>query len=253
MNNLKEKIENLKVSENSLAIIFMGQAGFILKDSENKLYSVDVYFTDCCEREFGFKRLIPKLLDPKDIIFDYILVTHGHYDHFDVDAIPTLMDNGKTVLYGPKDAMQECEKLNISERTVEVSENDCFKVGNLNVKAVYCDHGELAPYAVGYIIEHAGKKIYLVGDSAYRPEKVAELKDENINLMFVPINGAFGNLNEEEAVKYVDIINPDIAVPCHFGNFAEHGGSVDKFNKLFSQAINGTQNLNLKIGDIFTL
>ncbi len=253
MSSLKEKINALKVKQGTLAVIFMGQAGFILKDSQNKLYSIDVYFSDCCEREFGFKRLIPKLLDPKELVFDYILVTHGHYDHFDVDAMPTLMDNDKTTLYGPKDAMDECQKLGINERTVEIAEKDSFKVGDLNVKAVYCDHGELAPYAVGYVIEHGCKKIYLVGDSAYKPEKISDLKDENIDLMFVPINGAFGNLNEEEAVKYVQLISPEIAVPCHYGNFKEHGGDVNKFNELFSKQIVNTKNLNLKIGDIFVL
>lgn len=253
MSSLKEKIDALNVKQGTLAVIFMGQAGFILKDSQNKLYSIDVYFSDCCEREFGFKRLIPKLLEPKELVFDYILVTHGHYDHFDLDAMPTLMDNDKTTLYGPKDAIQECEKLSINERTVEIAENDSFKVGNLNVKAVYCDHGELAPYAVGYVIEHGGKKIYLVGDSAYQPEKIAYLKNENVDLMFVPINGAFGNLNEQEAVKYVQLISPEMAVPCHYGNFKEHGGDVNKFNSLFSKETQNTKNLNLKIGDIFVL
>ena len=149
--------------------------------------------------------------------------------------------------------MDECQKLNNTERIIEVSENDTFKVGNLTVKAVYCDHGELAPYAVGYIIECGDKKIYLVGDSSYRPEKIADLKEEKINLMFVSVNGALGNLNKDEAVKYVELIKPQVAVPCHYGNFKEHGGDVNKFNEFFSKQIVNTKNLNLKIGDIFVL
>ena len=34
------KIQGVHNLENSLAVIFMGQAGFILKDSQNKLYSI---------------------------------------------------------------------------------------------------------------------------------------------------------------------------------------------------------------------
>ena len=29
----------------------------------------------------------------------------------------------------------------------------------------------------------------------------------------------------------VDIIKPKLAIPCHFWNFAEHGGEPDKFVK----------------------
>ena len=71
--------------------------------------------------------------------------------------------------------------------------------------------------------------------------------------MFVPINGAFGNLNEAEAVEYVKIIKPEIAVPCHYGNFAEHGGSVEKYNELFANAKLRCKNLNMKTGEYVDL
>ena len=248
--DLKNTIINLQVQEDMLAIIFMGQAGVILKDPQGKLYCIDVYFTDCCEREFGFKRLMPKLLAPSDLVFDYILTTHGHYDHFDVDAMPILMNNDKTRLYTTKDGIGECEKLGITSRVLRINKGDTLTIGNIKLTAVFCDHGELAPDAVGFLIEAYGKKIYLVGDSCYRPDKIEYLRKENINVMFVPINGAFGNLNEMEAVCYVDRIKPEKAVPCHYGNFAEHGGSVEKYNEIFAQRITDTQNVNMKIGDM---
>ena len=48
-------------------------------------------------------------------------------------------------------------------------------------------------------------------------------------MLILPINGAFGNLNSEEAAKVVSILKPKLAVPCHYWNFAEHGGDPQRF------------------------
>jgi len=252
MKEFAEKIRNLPVND-APALIFMGQAGFIIKDREGLLYAVDVYLSDCCEREFGFRRLIPKMLGPDEIAFDYILTTHAHYDHFDVDAVPVMMENGATKLYTTSGGLEEARRLGIADRACLIEEGGKYEIGNLMLTAVYCDHGELAPDAVGFLIELDGKKILLCGDTAFRPENISYLKDENVDFLFVPINGAFGNLNEREAVEYVKTIRPKTAVPCHYGNFKEHGGDVGLFCRLFDEQVEGVKNLVLNIGDIVYL
>ena len=59
----------------------------------------------------GFKRLLPKVLSPFDLVFDVIIATHPHYDHFDMDSIPCLMSNSKTVLYASKKCEDEVSRL----------------------------------------------------------------------------------------------------------------------------------------------
>ena len=194
MKEFAEMIRDIPV-EKCPALIFMGQAGFIIKDRDGLLYAVDVYLSDCCEREFGFKRLMPKLLEPDELIFDYILTTHAHYDHFDIDAIPRMMENGRTRLFTTSGGIEEARKLGIDKNAGLIEEGGRYVIGGVTLTAVFCDHGELAPDAVGFLIELYGKKILLCGDTAFRPEKISYLRDENIDWLFVPINGAFGNLN----------------------------------------------------------
>ena len=45
----------------------------------------------------------------------------------------------------------------------------------------------------------------------------------------MPINGAFGNLNEREGAVAAGIIKPKLTIPCHYWNFAEHGGNPRLF------------------------
>jgi L-ascorbate 6-phosphate lactonase len=45
----------------------------------------------------------------------------------------------------------------------------------------------------------------------------------------MPINGAFGNLNEREGARAVSVVEPALAIPCHYWNFAEHYGSPYEF------------------------
>ena len=43
------------------------------------------------------------------------------------------------------------------------------------------------------------------------------------DILIAPINGAFGNMNDEQATDFCEIIMPKLMIPCHFWNFAEHG------------------------------
>ena len=52
MKEFAEKILQFNVPEGKVGIIYMGQAGFIIKDSDGHLIAYDLYLSNCCEREF---------------------------------------------------------------------------------------------------------------------------------------------------------------------------------------------------------
>ena len=95
---------------------------------------------------------------------------------------------------------------------------------------IKCDHGKAAPDAFGVIITVDEIKIYVAGDTCLHLDWVGELtKKGPIDIMMAPINGAYGNLNEEECASLAKVLKPSVTVPCHYGMFASHGGSVLKF------------------------
>lgn len=229
MNNFANEIKGATVNAGELGVFFLGQAGFVFKTSNGKLFCIDPYLSDCCNRYFGFKRLMPYILSPYELKFDYLLISHAHYDHFDPDSVPLLMANGKTRLIGAKDVAAECERLNIKDNLHFLSVGDCFEDDNIKITAVLCDHGKDTPDAIGFMVEAEGKRIYYMGDTAYREDWLNNPFIKDVDMLILPINGAFGNLNEVQAAKVVSSLTPKLAIPCHYWNFAEHGGNPALF------------------------
>lgn len=220
-------------------IFSVGQAGFIIKSSTGKLLGIDLYLSDCVERvegHVGYKRMLPKLLDCNELIFDCLIATHFHRDHFDVDSIPQLMNNDKTKLFAAYDCIDDVETLNIDKtRTSFVAPGDIGDCGDFSLEFVDCDHGLGAPKAVGVIVAVDGKKIYETGDTCLRLDWAEQYKTKGpYDILIAPINGAYGNLNESECVDLSVALDPLITIPCHYGMFASHGGNPGIFHELMS-------------------
>ncbi len=227
---LAERILTLSVQSGHVGVFFLGQAGFVLKSSQGTLLAIDPYLSNCCERYFGFKRLMPQLLLPGEVEFDFIVTSHAHFDHFDVDSIPLLLANRKTELITAADGIEQCERLDIpSQRYTVLRAGDSVCAQDFTVHATDCDHGELAPDAVGLYIECDGKKLYFAGDTCYRKDIAWQMSRLSVDFAAAPINGAFGNMNAEEAAEFFKIVRPKLCVPCHYWNFAQHLGDPDAF------------------------
>ena len=99
MNDTAIKI--LTAESGKTHLFFIGQAGYIIKSSSGQLLGFDLCLSECVERvegHMGFKRLIPKILDPFELTLDCLIATHPHFDHFDMDAVPQMMSNHHTKL-----------------------------------------------------------------------------------------------------------------------------------------------------------
>ena len=233
MQTFIDEIKNTTVPSGSVGVFFLGQAGFLFKTDEGKLIAVDPYLSNCCERFFGFKRLMPYLCEASELFLDYLVISHGHYDHFDPDSVPTLVSNGATLI-GAKDIAVECEKCGVKDFTT-LAVGETVSYGYFSVKGVACDHGDLAPDALGLLITIGDKKIYYMGDTAFRPDLLENEEIRGVDLLLLPINGAFGNLNERQASEVIKTLSPSLAVPCHYWNFAEHGGTPILFQQAMSE------------------
>lgn len=218
------------------AIFSVGQAGFIIKSKNGQLIAIDLYLSNCVERiegHKGYKRLLPQILDATELLFDAVICTHPHLDHFDMDAVPEMVSKGAK-LYCSVDCEKLVKQLQMEyygEQITYVKPGDKDVVGDFEITFVNCDHGVGAPDAVGVVLKVDGKTIYEAGDTCLRLDRVSEIP-QPLDVMIAPINGAYGNLNEEECATLAEKLNPSVTIPCHYGMFASHHGDVGKFYEL---------------------
>jgi L-ascorbate 6-phosphate lactonase len=235
MNKLASQIKELHVEPGSLAIFWLAQAGFVYKSPAGMIVYVDAYLSDCVHRMlsdvlYGFKRIMPAPLDPEEVDADVVVCTHSHPDHFDYDAIPVLARNAKIHFVAAPDCRVEFEKLSIPEnRYTIIHEGETLTFGDVRLTGVYADHGDLAPEALGVMVQSGDIKVWQVADTAYRPDKWQEIFAAGVDVIIPPINGAYGNLDGVEAAKLAHDAGARVAIPCHFWMFAEHGGSPAQF------------------------
>jgi L-ascorbate 6-phosphate lactonase len=224
------RVHRTTVPEGKIAVFWLGQAGFLIKTDLGKLIAIDPYFSDCVERlipeeGYGFKRLMPAPCAADALVFDTLIITHEHYDHFDVDAMEDMMKNGHTIVYTNSVAAKQMIDMGIDAARVRVMEKGhpiALEGGTL--LPVDCDHGELAPQALGVILEFAHIKLYYAGDTALTPDRLRVPLEAQPDVAILPINGAFGNLDSKSAAEYAALLKCRFLIPCHFWTFPLHLG-----------------------------
>lgn len=228
--SLANRINESIIQKGSIGIYWLGQAGFALKTSDNDIIIVDAYFSDCCERIHGFKRIIPSLIDIEELKCNLIIATHAHYDHFDIDSVPVLIEKTGAELAGPHSVIKKGLDLGIhKDKLILLEEKREISFGDFKLIPVYADHGDLATDALGIIIDFNDFKLYFTGDTAYRPKNMKIAIQSKPEIIILPINDRFGNLNPKEAAKLANDTNANIAIPCHFWTFIEHNGDPLSF------------------------
>jgi len=252
MERLAEVIAARQVPENSLAIYWLCQAGFAFKSSANQVVYVDPYLSDVVEREIGFKRMMTCPITVKEVKADLIVCTHEHLDHMDTDALQVLSSTSSVHFTGPIECMKEFERQGIpSERCHLLEEGKSLSFGDLVVHAVYADHGELAPDALGVVLDFARIRVYHTGDTAFRPKEFQPALSLRPDILLPCINGAFGNLDAEEAALLTQMVAPAVVIPTHFWMFVEQNGDPRRFLQRCKELAPATTALLLKPGEEF--
>lgn len=228
---LAQELEHLDMKKGELAICWLGQAGFFIKDDQGHTFVLDPYLTNCGERMRGFKRLSPMLLNPSELKPNYYLTTHIHFDHFDFDAIPIVAQNSpQTHFLGPTTCVEQLRAMGIApERITMVNRGDTFEDKIIKVHGILADHGIMAPDAIGVLLEMGGHRLYFSGDTAFHEDLFRTVAVFAPEVAVMSVNGEFGNMNAQEGAQAALLTGAQAAIPCHFWTFIEHGGHPKTF------------------------
>jgi len=160
---------------------------------------------------------------------DLIISTHEHFDHFDPGAINGLTKDDTEVLI-----KKGCNRRALKARQVkELDVGASIEAKGIKVKAIqaYNLYKSFHPKGsgMGVLLEVEGKKFYYAGDTDFIPEMKA-LKDENIDVAFLPIGGTY-TMAADEAVEAAMAISPKIVIPTHYNFLKETRADAESFKK----------------------
>jgi L-ascorbate 6-phosphate lactonase len=174
-------------------------------------------------------------------------VTHDHLDHLDEGFLPTLKQASpevQIVVPAPIAAQAGGGRVVAVEPGQDVS-----LTSDVSVRVVPAWHADdpAKGYAtgggrfVGYVVTTPAATLYHSGDTLVTEELIEQLRDSQIDVAFLPINGrdAFreargiaGNMSFREAVELAIRIGARILVPIHWdmfrGNTEWPGRAVDE-------------------------
>lgn len=233
MNPYMQEMRDTRVPPGSLAAWWLGQNGFVFKTPSGVLLSVDAYLSDSCAdlgREVGLNltRAVPVFIPPEEFAVDYFLCTHSHCDHADPETIRRLPP---TVCAGPGLACEVFAGCGVPpERIRELYAGGRRDFGDCAVHGTFAlptDDTDLNHIGLVLAVE-GGPRIYITGDTDYS-ELLASAARLKPDAMICCINGGFNNLSWWEAAEVARLVQPRLAIPCHYDMFPDNREDPESF------------------------
>ncbi len=212
-------------------ITWLGQSGFLLENSGQRLV-IDPYFSDIVERKEGLRRLMPAPCSIADLSADALVITHDHLDHFDPETVTAIMATFPSCrLIGPASVADRGGKAGLPEsRLSQLASGKTIQLGDVAITATPARHSD--KWAVGLLLHAGGELLWFSGDTLYYPElahQVRQIASRPLDIAFVCINGRLGNMSLSEAAQLMAELQPRLAIPMHYGMFAENTADPDEF------------------------
>lgn len=164
---------------------------------------------------------------------DIIFITHTHYDHFSLKDIEKVKKKD-TVIVGPE-GIEEVQKIGFLKENIKiVKPNQSYEIEGIKVETVpaYNLDKKFHPKEnewVGYILNLQGAKYYIAGDT----DDIEEIRNIKCDVAFIPIGGTY-TMDAKEAATLVNVMQPKIVVPTHYGSIV--GRKEDA--QIFAQKLN---------------
>jgi len=216
-------------------IRWIGQSGYVLNVRGKRLV-IDPYLSDAVFKAEGLRRLVDPPCRPEELKADIIVCTHDHADHLDEDTLRRT-NQGGTLYCGPASCVAHFRRMGIPLEQIQLlTRGTRGQFGDLVIRAVFAAH---TPDSVGVVVMARDVAIYFTGDSEYdgRLAEVGVLL--KIDILVCCINGKWANMDSLQAATLAGELKARIAIPCHYGMFAEN--TVDPHEFEAALAGSGTE------------
>lgn len=171
---------------------------------------------------------------------DYILVSHGHSDHF-ADCIPLAKRTGATVI-STFELVSFCQQEGVRNgHGMNIGGAYLFPFGRVKLTpAVHTGsiagdkEGAFTTDCCGFLISlDGGPTIYHAGDTALITDM--QLLQGRVDLAILPIGDNF-TMGPEDAARAVEMIQPETVIPMHYNTFEIISQNPESFREMVGEA-----------------
>ena len=198
--------DELSINGKSLKLMFFAHASVAIE------YDGKMIYVDPVEGNAEYERL-PKA--------DMILVTHSHYDHFDMKAIEALQKEDTRILLDKTSAEGfggDCYTMLPGSVAEPFEDITVEAVAAYNTSEHQLQFHPKEREDCGYVVTLDGAvRIYVSGDTEPTAEQAALT---NIDVAFICVNQPY-TMTPEQAVQAVKAVAPKIYYPYHYGQVDE--------------------------------
>jgi len=221
----------LPLSPTQAALFFLGQAGYIARAGDVTI-AIDPYLTDSAGKgSSGFSRRIPTPIEPEALEVDICIVTHDHLDHLDPETIRRYRHLESTAFVAPRFAARKLAQLGVPAAGItKVDVGETAQVRGAAITGVFAlptsaDVLDTCGYLVAF---PNGRSFYHASDTA-SCELLLKAAPKAVEVLLVPINGKWGNLDVEEAIALTEAVAPRYVIPCHYDVMALNSENPETF------------------------
>ncbi len=274
--SLEDFINVKLIRQNEIHLAWLGQAGFAIK-FKDKLLIMDPYLSDFLSKKykgtiFPHVRLMKIPLLPEKIRnLDYVLSSHAHSDHMDPETLIILSNNNpdcKIIVPAAEieEAINRGAKMN---QIIPTNNGKAIELEyNIRIIGVGASHevlkiNEKGEYHfLGYVFELNGIRIYHSGDCIPYNSLFEKIRELQIDLALLPINGRdeyrlsnniAGNFKIPEVLELCKKSEIKKLIVHHFGMFAYNTVTQEELNDLREKSSPKLQIIIPEINQIYKI
>ena len=199
-----------------MKIRYLGHASFELRFTAASKQEISI-LTDpfYYARTPGLKRKYDPI--KADDVYDYILVSHEHNDHCDVQLIEELFSEHTKIITTPEAAA----KIH-NHPSITLNEGQEYSDENIHITAVHAEHKQ-SVNPIGFLLE-IPEDIYFAGDT-YLYQNIGNIRAPFI--AFLPVGGNF-TMNIDEATSAAGLVRPTHLIPMHYGTWEDIAADLEE-------------------------
>ncbi|MEG6584581.1 metal-dependent hydrolase [Dendrosporobacter sp. 1207_IL3150] len=190
-----------------------------------------------------------KIAQPDDINCNYILVSHGHFDHLG-DTIAIAKRTNSTVI-STAEIAGLCGRQGCQTHAMHIGGKHTFDFGYVRVTPAFHGAGVEGGHACGFIVNFFGTTIYFAGDTSLFGDMELLGRLEKIDFALLPIGDNF-TMGPDDAAIAANMLKANTVIPMHYNtwpliaqNPEQYKQSVEKQFNIPVQIINPGELINI--------